>query len=106
MATGNEGDALRSGLVGRWVKVARTPQVERYPDNLEFTKLGTFVGTNDSGSPYHPFWDAGRFQLVAGGKVRIPTANDAQFDYPAVLAGDELTFVVGDQEVVRYRRKQ
>lgn len=106
MATNNEGESLRCGLVGRWIKVTDAPQTERYPDRLEFSNRGTFVGANDSASRYHPCWDVGQFQVAPGGKIRIATANDAQIDYLASLSGDELVFTVGEKDTVRYRREK
>ena len=94
-----------AALVGRWVKQSTTPGTEPYPERLEFTDRGTFVGSNDSTARYHPIWDVGHFQLLADGKVRLPTANDARIEYPMTLTGDDLTFLVGDQAAIHYRRE-
>jgi hypothetical protein len=106
MATGHESDDLRRALVGRWVKATRTPQTERYPDRLEFTERGTFAGSNDPASRWHPLWDAGRFQFVPGGTIRMPTANDAEIEYPVKLVGEELIFAIPEHAELRYRREQ
>jgi hypothetical protein len=36
----------------------------------------------------------------------MPTANDAEIEYPARMAGEELVFMTADHGEVRYRREK
>lgn len=88
-------------IVGTWRKTTDDPCAARYPDELEFTDRGVYTGRAAGGLP---LWDAGGYEVLEGGRVRISTANDAEIPYRFSLAGDTLTFT--DPEGCRfgYRR--
>lgn len=96
--------SLRLAILGRWSKVTQVGHAEHYPDHLTFSDNGTFLGSNEPSSKYHPRWDVGRFQIVSGEKLELSTSNDALVDYPMTLAADELTLRVDQNQTVSYRR--
>lgn len=101
MAIGHD-DFLRRLLTDRWVKITQTSAAEKYPDRLEFTERGTFCGSNNPSSRWHPIWDAGLFHLE-GGRVRLSTSNDAEVVCQVWLDGNDLVFTTPEHGEIRYQ---
>lgn len=90
-------------LTGRWQRTTDEACADAYPEELEFTARGVYTGS----SPQRlPLWDAGGYEVLDGGKVRIATANDAEIVYDFVLAADSLTFTDATGCRFTYRRKE
>jgi hypothetical protein len=92
-------------LSGSWRKMTEERCAEVYPDVLELNPDGTYRGTMDPSSPYHPVWDVGSYAPADADGVVISTANDAQIRYDVSQQGDTLTFTDARGCQVRYRRQ-
>ena len=57
---------------------------------LELRELGVYVGSKGPGE--FTLWDAGGWQILGEGRVRISTATDAEVAYRFSLSGDRLAF--------------
>jgi hypothetical protein len=90
-------------LTGEWRKLAASSCGELYPDQLIFQENGIYFGRRDPAGTFTS-WDAGKYELLGPGQVRLSTANDAILPYRYSLDGDVLTFEDGEKCVFRYQR--
>lgn len=91
-----ESSESQKSLVGIWKKLTTTKCSEIYPDDLEFTKRGTYVGKKRQGAGEFTWWDSGEYEVLTENQVKISTANDAEIIYRFSIFGNVLTFVDED----------
>jgi len=94
----------RLPLLGAWEKVSKAKCDEIYPERLEFSDRGLYVGKEGPSSQYHPVLDAGRYVVIDPGHLRMSTSNDAEVTYEMSLSRDVLTFKDKDGCEFQYRR--
>lgn len=94
----------QKGLAGRWRKATTTKCSEIYPDDLEFTESGTYLGEKGGGKGEFTWWDLGEYEVLAENQVKISTANDAEMVYKFSISADVLTFVDKDGCEFQYHR--
>jgi hypothetical protein len=92
---------MATSIEGRWRKATATPCSARYPEELEFDGRGIYTGR---GNGDFVVWDAGGWEMLDDGRVRISTANDAEVPYRFTLVGDRLTFHDPEGCEFAYRR--
>lgn len=91
-----ESSESQKSLVGIWKRLTTTKCSEIYPDDLEFTKRGTYVGKKRQGAGEFTWWDSGEYEVLTENQVKISTANDAEIIYRFSIFGNVLTFVDED----------
>jgi hypothetical protein len=72
------------------VKTTTASCADQYPAELEFS-AATYRGRKGPGQRFI-WWDAGGYEVVGDGQVKIDVATDQQVLYGFSLVGDVLTF--------------
>ncbi|HEY9614312.1 hypothetical protein [Allocoleopsis sp.] len=91
-------------LVGQWQKVTSTKCSEAYPDTVEFSERGIYVGKKGDQGLDFTLWDAGGYEVLEGNQVRIAIASDEEVLYKFSTSGSILTFVDREGCEFKYRR--
>jgi hypothetical protein len=89
-------------LVGTRRKLESRECDRGYPAEIEF-RDATFLARKGPGQGFI-VWDAGGYEVVEPGTVKIDTASDEQVRYRFALTDDVLTFVDSAGCQFRYRR--
>lgn len=84
----------RVAIVGTWEKITHARCDERYPERLQFSERGIYLGQSEetAASLYHTVWDAGRYEIINAHQIKLSTSNDAEVIYHFSAAPDLLTF--------------
>jgi hypothetical protein len=99
-------EALRTGLIGLWIKVTKIKCCKLYPDELEFRQHDLYSGRKGEALREFTLWDSGEYQILSERWLKISTANDAEIAYRFTLSGDVLTFIDKSGCRFRYHRAQ
>lgn len=89
-------------LRGRWERASRDECATRYPVTLEFRE-STYLGAKGPGQGFI-LWDAGQYDVLDDGRIRIQTASDELVEYRYQLSSQTLTFRDATDCEVQYRR--
>ena len=89
-------------LVGTWRKTTSSECDRQYPDEIEFRET-RFLARKGADQGFI-VWDAGGYEVLGPGTIKIDTASDEQVHYRFTSSDDVLTFVDSAGCEFRYRR--